>query len=155
MAKLPKKLTKYGHQGGYGMMECHICHEQISAAGAGRVSHFRSHVRRGEATETKNPETGRLVFTPTNKKPTPKKKCDFRQWGGPLKLKTDTPVITRKLVEARCSPEGISLICRKCGKENEAIVCAADPRFYATICECEALTLFPTRCVKKKGTVMA
>lgn len=35
----------------YGKTWCHICKAVITTAGAGKVSHMRGHVRRGEATE--------------------------------------------------------------------------------------------------------
>lgn len=43
---------------------CAICGREISTGGAAKTSHMRSHVRNGEATESKHND--RLVFTPVS-----------------------------------------------------------------------------------------
>lgn len=139
--------TKYNQ---FGTMKCHICGKEISAGGAAKTSHFRSHVRKGEAKEKKG-DNGRLEFIPTGKKKEKVEKV-VGWWAAYNQPKRNVP--PHKKVTAHFKEEVGKIECRNCQRASLSKVSNVDPRFLYINCNCGSTTFFPVRFARKNGTVI-
>ncbi|MBD3404690.1 MAG: hypothetical protein GF411_00985 [Candidatus Lokiarchaeota archaeon] len=142
----------------YDKFTCPICGDKVSNAGAARTSHLRKHVREGKVKEFS--DDGHLYFVSVKDNEIirvgePTKSSSPHQW---MSFHTTMKCDPRKRITAKFCDENVFIECRNCGKSHKAIPATFEERdkhrFYKINCpDCDSLTLFPTRFVKKTGTV--